>query len=67
MIPETKPDAEEKVIRFVCGAAMGAAITFFSLGASLGPVGIGAGLGGLLAMVFGDRFWRVLLRLFPWW
>lgn len=66
MLPDLEPDFGERVAHFVCGAAVGAGIGYFGAGHLLAG-GIGAVLAGLLAMLFGDRFWHVLLQLFSWW
>jgi sulfite exporter TauE/SafE len=70
-----KPDILEKVIRFICGAILGV-IFGFIYGIQFGQVykstplfyvilGIFIVLFGLLAMKFGDKFWKNVLK-FPW-
>jgi hypothetical protein len=55
-----KPDRLERIIRFACGAGVGAII-----GAQIYVliVPVSMVLCGLLAMYFGDRFW---VRLRDW-
>ena len=74
MLPEHRPDKEEKIIRFIFGFLAGAfigllsifhfslnleVIAYFTIAASL--------VCGLLAMIYGDRFWHSLTRYFSWW
>lgn len=70
-----KPDLLEKVIRFICGAIAGL-IFGFIYGVRFGQqynsfllfyliLGFFVVLLGLLAMKFGDKFWKNVLK-FPW-
>ena len=70
-----KPDILEKVIRFFCGAIAGLIFGFFygirfdqiydSLLLFYLILGFIVVLLGFLAMKFGDKFWKNVLK-FPW-
>lgn len=74
MTDDHQPDAAEKVIRFGCGFLVGgplAALALFKF--DIWPTGdwllvglIGALAFGLLAIRYGDHFWRGLLETFRW-
>jgi len=73
MLPEPEPDTFEKRLRFGCGFLAGIVLGLslgvqFSFGRSLflGAVAAAAILCGLLAVRYGDQFWRALIRTF-WW
>ena len=68
------PDTEEKAIRFGCGFVFGGAafavgsIVSFSNGYTFLAMLFFAGAGcGLLAMHFGDAFWKYVARHSHWW
>jgi hypothetical protein len=69
------PDTEEKVLRFGCGFVAGAAIAFVAglrIAVADGQTWIllivaGAFLFGVLAVLFGDRFWHCLGEAIRWW
>jgi hypothetical protein len=70
-----QPDREEKILRFGCGFLMGALIAFVAGFSSAAIDGFGwisfivasAIVFGVLALLFGDRFWHHLFGLFRWW
>jgi len=73
------PDNFEKGVRFGCGFLFGGVLFFFillqklhgSLSDSAWPLVLGAAFAaGLLAMRYGDAFWRLLSKCcewFRWW
>lgn len=74
MMPSPKPDHFEIIVRFVCGALAGGLVgVCAAVGTHWGSrelVGIVAGAAlvfGACAAVFGDRFWRLLLRGWSGW
>ena len=75
MIDNREPDALEKGVRFGCGVAFAVPLALYATWGMVGSLTTGwiAGIAGfalligLLAMIFGDRFWHVLLHLFSLW
>lgn len=68
--PDQDPGPEGRLIRFVFGAVAGAVMgVWHTYGEPhwVLTAAIAALLCGLLAMLFGDRFWRFLLSPFSWW
>jgi len=73
-----KPDALEKAVRFVCGAAVGCVVALAGAPQLLGTspesywfaavVAVVEIVGfGLVAMKLGDRFWQsTIKRILPW-
>lgn len=65
-----KPDGTEKCIRFGCGSVFGGLILFFVFAryffSTASPfwiaIGVGALIGGLLAIRYGDRFYHAILE-----
>ena len=70
-----KPDAFEKRLRFVCGFLFGGAISFLVIaqevtdftGVFWPSVAAAAIIFGILAMRYGDRFWRNIGDWLHWW
>ena len=69
-----RPDAEEKVIRFGCGAVLGlllGLLAVFGLLAlsnwiTVAVLFVPAACCGWLAMRYGDAFWYKLAKYVPW-
>ncbi len=72
---DREPDKEEKIIRFGCGAVLGAVVglylAFRFIALPFGTVAvIVAGavvLCGYLALRYGDAFWHRFLQNWWWW